>query len=99
MLRKKLVAEKKVRKASEHWLKAELKSRVCFSTCRAVRSGYLPLLYCNLAAWTMQEDLEGLFATVREMALKQQNPEDGADRIKHIVENLRTRVKKECGAC
>lgn len=28
VLQKKLVAEKKVRKASEQWLKAELKSRV-----------------------------------------------------------------------
>jgi hypothetical protein len=40
----------------------------------------------------MQEDLESVFASVREMALKQ-NPEDGGDRIKNLVDSLTTRVR------
>lgn len=97
VLRKKLLAEKKVRKASEQWLKAELKSRV-----RSYISTHINNL--TILSWTaplrhksLQEDLEGLFASVREIAKTQQNPEDGADRMKRLVDRLRTQVKRDCG--
>lgn len=54
------------------------------------------LLRSRKQCCTVQEDLEGLFASVREAALTQ-NPEDGADRIKSMMDVLRTRVKRDCG--
>lgn len=92
ILKKKLIAERKVRKASEQWLRAELKSRVRITILGEnhlnTEASHSAFQKQTSSQNIVQEDMESLFSAVRDVTLSKSFSGSKSHRIRQLLETL-----------
>jgi len=100
ILKRKLIAERKVRKASELWLRAELKSRVRVPQVHArIQHIHLAMQHEIWKPLLVQEDMESLFSAVREVTLSKSFIGSKSHRIRELLDNLQFNCSHQNNSC